>query len=75
MRDAALGPMARLRATFEETVTLRVRTRRMVRLVAEVECSHSLRVGHRTGMVFPAHRTSGGLGMLAESDDEAVRQP
>lgn len=74
LRDAALGPMARLMATFEETVTLMVRTRRMVRFVAEVECSHSLRVGHRTGMVFPAHRTSGGLAMLAESDDEAVRQ-
>ena len=46
----------------------------MVRFIAEVECSRALRVGHRTGMVFPAHLTSGGLAMLAELDDEAITE-
>ncbi len=73
LRDAALEPMRRLTATVEETVTLMIRTRRLVRFIAEVECTRSLRVGHRTGMVFPAHRTSGGLAMLAHTTDDAVR--
>lgn len=74
LRRAALGPMGRLMAAFEETITLTIRTRRLVRFVAEVECRRALRVGHRTGMVFPAHRTSGGLAMLAELDDAEVRE-
>lgn len=74
LRTAALAPMTRLMERFEETVTLTIRTRRMVRFIAEVECSRALRVGHRTGMVFPAHLTSGGLAMLAELDDEAITE-
>lgn len=74
MRDAALGPMARLMRAFDETATLTIRTQRLVRFVAEVECTRTLRVGHRTGMVFPAHRTSGGLAMLAEFTDDEVRE-
>lgn len=73
LRAAALAPMGRLMRAFDETVTLTIRTRRLVRFVAEVECTRTLRVGHRTGMVFPAHRTSGGLAILAEFDDDAVR--
>lgn len=62
----------KLMVTFEETVTLSVRTDRLVRFIAEVECTRALRIGHRTGMAFPAHRTSGGLAMLAELTDEEV---
>ncbi|WP_232549828.1 IclR family transcriptional regulator [Propioniciclava soli] len=74
LRTAALPRMVRLMETFEETATLTVRTGRLVRFVAEVECERTLRVGHRTGMVFPAHRTSGGLALLAELSDDAVEE-
>lgn len=74
LRDAALGPMTRLMNATGETVTMMILTQRHIRFVAEVECAHHLRVGHRTGMVFPAHRTSGGLAMLAEWDDDAIRK-
>ena len=73
LRDAALGPMGRLMAAFDETVVLTIQTRRLVRFIAEVECRRTLRVGHRTGMVFPAHLTSGGLATLAELSDDEVR--
>ena len=73
LRDVALAPMTRLMHATGETVTMMILTQRLIRFVAEVECAHHLRVGHRTGMVFPAHRTSGGLAMLAELDDDAVR--
>ena len=73
LRDIALGPMGRLMNAFDETATLTIRTQRLVRFIAEVECTRTLRVGHRTGMVFPAHRTSGGLAILAELDDDEVR--
>ena len=43
------------------------------RFVASVECTQALRVGSREGMVFPAHRTTGGLVLLAALDPEAVR--
>ncbi|NLT31256.1 MAG: IclR family transcriptional regulator [Propionibacterium sp.] len=73
LRTAAMSPMTRLVDAVTETVTLMIRTTRVVRFIAEVECSHTLRVGHRTGMTFPAHRTSGGLSLLAElSDDQLV---
>lgn len=73
LREASLAPMGKVMRAFDETATLMVLTRRLVRFIAEVECTRSLRVGHRTGMVFPAHRTTGGLVMLAELDDETVR--
>lgn len=73
LRNAALGPMGRLMMAFDETVTLTIRTHRLVRFTAEVECRRALRVGHRAGMVFPAHRTTGGLVMLAELGDDEVR--
>lgn len=74
LRTAALGPMTRLMERFDETVTLTIRTQRVVRFIAEVECNQVLRVGHRSGMVFPAHLTSGGLAMLAELDDDQIAE-
>ena len=38
----------------------------MVPFIASVECRQALRVGSREGMVFPAHRTTAGLLLLAE---------
>ncbi|MDO5533328.1 MAG: IclR family transcriptional regulator [Propionibacteriaceae bacterium] len=72
LREAALGPMTRLMEAFDETVNLMVLTRRLVRFIAEVEGTRALRVGHRAGMVFPAHRTTGGLAILAERSDDEV---
>jgi IclR family acetate operon transcriptional repressor len=58
--------LERLNAEVGETVHLVVRTGRDVRFIDGVEGSQVLRVGSRTGMVLPAHRTSGGKALLAE---------
>jgi DNA-binding IclR family transcriptional regulator len=71
LRAAALPYMRRLVDVLDETASLTVRTGATVRFIASVESSQVLRVGSREGMVFPAHRTSGGLLLLADlSDDE-----
>lgn len=43
-----------------------------MRFVSEVESTHSLRVSHRSGMAFPAHRTALGLSLLAELRDDEI---
>src|SRR4029077_9505229 len=43
-----------------------IMTPSMTRFIASVECRQALRVGSREGMVFPAHRTTAGLLLLAE---------
>jgi DNA-binding IclR family transcriptional regulator len=58
--------LERLNADIHETVHLVVRTGREVRFIDGVEGTQVLRVGSRTGMVLPAHRTSGGKALLAE---------
>lgn len=58
---------------FDETTNLMIRTGTTVRFIASVEGTQVLRVGNRAGMVFPAHKLSGGLLMLAELDDAAIR--
>lgn len=72
IRAAALGPMRTLAGTLDETVNLTVRTGRSVRFIASVECSRTLRVGSREGMVLPAHLSSGGLVMLAALGDDEL---
>ncbi len=37
-----------------------------------MECGQALRVGSREGMVFPAHRTTAGLLLLADLTDEEL---
>jgi IclR family acetate operon transcriptional repressor len=64
--------LERLNAEVGETVHLMVRTGRQVRFIDGVEGTQVLRVGARTGMVLPAHRTSGGKALLAELPGEAV---
>jgi len=49
-----------------------IRTGDTARFIASVECTQSLRVGTREGMVFPAHRVSAGLVLLAELTDEQL---
>lgn len=66
LRAAALPHLRRLTELLGETTNLAIRTRDTARFVASVECDQALRVGSREGMVFPAHRTTAGLLLLAE---------
>ena len=71
IRAAGLGPLRTLVDALDETANLSIRTGRTVRFIASVECTRTLRVGNREGMVFPAHQVTGGLVLLAAlSDDE-----
>ncbi|MEB8338257.1 IclR family transcriptional regulator [Streptomyces endophyticus] len=74
LRTAALHHLHRVVDLLDETTNLIVRTGDTVRFIASVECRQSLRVGNREGMVFPAHRTTTGLLMLAELSDEELEE-
>jgi DNA-binding IclR family transcriptional regulator len=66
LRAAALPHLRRLVDVLGETANLIIRTGDTARFIASVECTQALRVGSREGMVFPAHRTTAGLLLLAE---------
>jgi DNA-binding IclR family transcriptional regulator len=66
LRAAALPHLQRLVVLLDETANLAIRTGDTTRFIASVECRQALRVGSREGMVFPAHRTTAGLLLLAE---------
>ncbi|WP_229403368.1 IclR family transcriptional regulator [Micromonospora okii] len=66
LRSVALPHLHSLVDTVQESVNLTIRTGATARFIASVECAQILRVGSREGMVFPAHRTTGGLLLLAE---------
>lgn len=72
LRTAALPHMQRLVELVDETVNLTVRTGVTARFAASVECTQALRVSSREGMAFPAHRTTGGLVLLAALEPEEV---
>jgi DNA-binding IclR family transcriptional regulator len=72
LRTAALGPLRRLVETHDETANLSVCTGTTCRFLLSVEGSQALRVTSREGMVFPAHRVTGGLIALAALSDEQV---
>ena len=69
LRAAALPYLVKLADLLNETVNLAIRTGDTTRFIASVECRQALRVGSREGMVFPAHRTTAGLLLLAELPD------
>lgn len=69
VRAAALPHVQRLVEIIGETVNVSVRTGATVRFIASVESQQALRMTSREGMVFPAHRTSGGLLLLADLSD------
>lgn len=73
LRAAALPHLRQLVEMVNESANLIVRTGDTARFIASVECDQALRVGTREGMVFPAHRVTGGLLLLAECTDEQVR--
>lgn len=66
MRAASLPHPRQLVDVVGESANLTVRTGRDARFIASVESAQTLRVTSREGMVFSAHRTSGGLLLLAE---------
>ncbi len=72
LRGAALPHLHRLVDVLGESVNLTIRTDDRTRFIASVECQQILRVGSREGMVFPAHKTSGGLVLLADLSPEEV---
>lgn len=74
LRSVALPHLHALVEQFDETVNLTIRTGTTARFIASVECRQVLRVGNRAGMVFPAHQLTGGLIMLAELSDAAIRE-
>jgi DNA-binding IclR family transcriptional regulator len=66
LRAAALPQLRKLVGLLNETANLAIRTGDTVRFIASAEGRQGLRVGSREGMVFPAHRTTAGLLLLAE---------
>lgn len=78
LRAAALPHVEALVEVLDESANLMIRTGDTARFVVSVECAQALRVGNREGMVFPAHRVTGGLVLLAElsrDELEAVYAP
>ncbi|MGW0180936.1 IclR family transcriptional regulator [Nocardia sp. NPDC003345] len=68
LRAAALPHLQRVVDLVGESANLTIRTGDTTRFIASVECRQALRVGSREGMVFPAHRTTAGLVLLADLD-------
>lgn len=72
LRAVGLPHVAALVDAIDESANLMIRTGDTARFVASVECTQALRVGNREGMVFPAHRVTGGLVLLAELSAEEL---
>lgn len=72
LRAAALPHLQDLVDIVGESANLVIRSGDTARFIASVECDQPLRVGTREGMVFPAHRVSAGLVMLAELHDDQL---
>lgn len=74
LRSAALPHLELLVQAVGESANLTIRTGVEARFIVSVESTQVLRVGSREGMVFPAHRLSGGLLLLAELSPEELDQ-
>ena len=72
LRAAALGPLRQLVDALDETAHLSVRSGTTCRFLLSAEGAQALRAGSREGMVFPAHKVTGGLIGLAALSDEQV---
>lgn len=66
LRTVAMPHLAVLADRVVESTNLIVLAGDHVRFIGSVEGTRALRVGNREGMVFPAHRTSGGVLLLAD---------
>jgi DNA-binding IclR family transcriptional regulator len=65
LRDAASPVLRDLHQELGETVSLLILRGNKVRFAESIDGTHPLRVANRTGVVVPAHCTSGGKAMLA----------
>lgn len=65
--------LERLQAAVGETTHLIMLEGRNCRFVDSVECTQPLRTTERIGVEYPAHVTSGGKVLLAELDEEQLR--
>jgi len=74
LRRAARPILERLSLEVDETVTLGVLQGSDMLFVDCVESSRIIRVGSRTGILLPAHSTSGGKAILAQMSREEVRE-
>lgn len=74
LRTAALPHLHRLVDVLGESANLIIRTGNTARFIASVESPRALRIGSREGMVFRAHKITGGLLLLAELSDEELQQ-
>lgn len=72
LRAVALPHLSRVVELTEESANLIVRTGDTARFIASAESPQPLRVGSREGMVFPAHRVTGGLVLLANLSAEQL---
>lgn len=72
LRAVALPHLADLVDVLGESVNLVVRTGDQARFIATAECTQSLRIGSREGMVFPAHLVSAGLVLLADLSEKVL---
>ncbi|EHK88045.1 IclR family transcriptional regulator [Saccharomonospora azurea] len=72
LRSAALPHLRHLVERVGESANLAVRTGDTTRFIASVESHRALRVSSREGMVFPAHRTTAGLLLLADLPDDEL---
>lgn len=72
VRRVARGHLAALNEELGETVHLMTLEGNGVRFLDGIEGRQVLRVGTRTGMLLPAHATSGGKALLAELSVEEL---
>lgn len=72
LRSVALPHLQRIVQRVGESANLAVRTGEATRFIASVEGHQALRVSSREGMVFPAHRTTAGMLLLAELTAEEL---
>lgn len=73
LRVVARPHLSALRDTVRETTHLMVLVGNGARFIDAVEGPQSLRIGNRTGLLLPAHTTSGGKALLAEIPVEQLR--
>ncbi|TDD27119.1 IclR family transcriptional regulator [Actinomadura sp. KC06] len=72
LREVSAGPLRSLVERTGESANLAVLAGTEVRFIVTAESDQVLRVGDRSGVSLPAHRTSGGKAMLAALDPADV---
>jgi len=74
IRAAAIPHMKNLRSQYEETVSLGVRFRNHIEVVAVLESSHLIRMSNREGAILPPHASSMGKAITAFQEESSQYQ-